>query len=130
MENKIELPKRVKKTTCEDCGIILTETNRYPSCIKHYQYCCKKCWNQRFYFAVRKGRYGLNKADIKIMLDKQNEECAICYSKLTMSFCVDHNHKTNKVRGLLCTNCNTGLGMFKDSINLLKNAREYMRKHK
>ena len=39
---------------------------------------------------------------------------------------VDHNHETNTIRGLLCSNCNTGLGMFSDNPELLIAAAEYL----
>lgn len=42
--------------------------------------------------------------------------------------CVDHDHETLEVRGLLCRNCNTGLGMFGDSDEKIQKAIEYMRK--
>ena len=39
---------------------------------------------------------------------------------------IDHNHKTNKIRGILCGNCNMGLGHFKDNLDVLKNAIKYL----
>jgi hypothetical protein len=57
--------------------------------------------------------------------------CAICGSEETNNIktnkmYVDHCHETGKVRGLLCNGCNSGLGHFKDSINNLKLAIEYL----
>jgi hypothetical protein len=40
---------------------------------------------------------------------------------------VDHCHNTGKIRGILCTKCNTGLGSFKDNIELLMNAIKYLK---
>ena len=42
---------------------------------------------------------------------------------------VDHNHVTGQIRGLLCTNCNLGIGNFKDKTELLKNAIKYLEKY-
>lgn len=68
-----------------------------------------------------------------VLLAKQNGVCAICgqpevnknqYGKKALA--VDHDHKTNKVRGLLCQACNSGLGMFKDDPTRLAKAIEYL----
>ena len=64
------------------------------------------------------------------MLVAQDGGCAICKVKDNGTyeyFSVDHCHKTLKVRGLLCTNCNNGLGRFKDRIDLLDAAIKYLR---
>lgn len=63
------------------------------------------------------------------MLVEQNNSCAICgieATELRRELNVDHNHETNKIRGLLCHHCNIGLGNFKDSTNLLSIAIEYL----
>jgi hypothetical protein len=55
--------------------------------------------------------------------------CAICGAtkcKSGKKLAVDHDHKTKRIRGLLCANCNNGIGRFKDSIELLKRAIEYL----
>src|SRR5438445_9223572 len=56
------------------------------------------------------------------LFEKQNEQCAICKETLptinpanTSNVAIDHNHETNKVRGLLCGFCNRGLGNFRDN---------------
>lgn len=74
--------------------------------------------------------------DVEQMLQAQNNQCAICgtpYKKVIdkkgrekMNFHIDHDHKTEKVRGILCHNCNVGIGHLKDDINLLNNAIEYL----
>lgn len=66
---------------------------------------------------------------------KQNRLCAICGNPETRIIrgksilSVDHNHKTGKVRALLCNNCNQGIGKLKDNIDILKLAIEYLEKH-
>ena len=67
------------------------------------------------------------------ILENQNGVCAICGREETMEYsngrikqlAVDHDHKTGKVRGLLCNSCNRGLGLFMDSSLYLKNAINY-----
>ena len=79
-------------------------------------------------------RYGLTNADYDAMLLTQGGRCAICGStdvarKNHDKFCVDHDHATGKIRSLLCTNCNVGIGSFKDDPNLLQQALDYLRRH-
>lgn len=76
----------------------------------------------------RKREYGVSREDYDHMLVEQNNKCAICFSPVGYEAAVDHNHETDKVRGLLCRNCNVGLGMFKDNIEFLKNAIAYLTK--
>lgn len=52
--------------------------------------------------------------------------CAICQKKCIKALAIDHCHKTNNVRGLLCMKCNTALGSFNDDVILLKRAIEYI----
>lgn len=65
------------------------------------------------------------------MLIAQCGQCAICNRPMTGPDepCVDHDHQTNKVRALLCAACNKALGGFRDSIELLEKAIQYLREH-
>lgn len=75
--------------------------------------------------------YGITEEDYNKMFEEQDGCCAICkrhQSEFTKSLFIDHCHKTNKVRGLLCHNCNIGLGSFKDNIELMKNGINYLNK--
>lgn len=77
--------------------------------------------------------FGISRVDFLEMLAIQNNRCAICgYSsdKHGKYFpVVDHCHTTGKVRGLLCMNCNQGLGKFKDSYNNLLGAAMYLQRN-
>tara|TARA_R110001632_G_scaffold70241_1_gene163687 strand:+ start:4076 stop:4459 length:384 start_codon:yes stop_codon:yes gene_type:complete len=57
------------------------------------------------------------------------KECGICNRDIlnNKSKCIDHCHTTGKVRGILCTQCNTGLGMFKDNKEFLTNAIKWIK---
>ena len=68
--------------------------------------------------------YNLSHEDWLKMWEAQNGKCAICGKIFTKpsDACVDHNHETDEVRGLLCNKCNVGIGFFKENIVLLKNA--------
>lgn len=63
------------------------------------------------------------------LLVAQDNACAICKvsaTELRQELSVDHNHDTDAVRGLLCSACNTGLGLFKDDTAFLSAAIDYL----
>jgi hypothetical protein len=73
--------------------------------------------------------YGLTVAEYDEMFRKQNGVCAICKSgNKGRRLCVDHDHKTGRVRGLLCNPCNWALGHMRDDTSLLEKAIEYLKK--
>lgn len=74
-------------------------------------------------------RYKLTEEDTLKLLENQGFKCAICEEKLDMigrKTHIDHDHITGKIRGVLCSKCNLGLGYFKDSIEFLKSAVVYL----
>ena len=80
-----------------------------------------------------KRKHGITLADFFDLMDAQNNKCSIC----SVSFeeigrkrtHLDHCHKTEKIRGVLCNNCNQALGLLKDDVNTLKSAIAYLEKH-
>ena len=73
----------------------------------------------------------ISKAEYEALLQAQDNACAICLrsvKEINRTLDVDHDHATNKVRGLLCSKCNLGLGYFKDNINNLDSAKSYLTK--
>lgn len=76
-----------------------------------------------------KTNHGLTLEDFEAMLLNQNGCCALCGTDVPgpLSWNVDHNHNTGKVRGLLCQPCNVGLGNFKEDPELLYRAVNYLR---
>lgn len=79
-----------------------------------------------------KHNYGINLREYEDMLKLRNFECDICKAKHSdgKPLRVDHCHTTGIIRGLLCTQCNFGLGHFRDDTNLLAKATEYLNKPK
>lgn len=78
-----------------------------------------------------KRMFGMSLEEYDNKAKQQNNVCAICgdVCKSGKRLAVDHNHKTGKIRDLLCGNCNGGLGKFQDNPELLIKAAEYLRKH-
>lgn len=81
--------------------------------------------------AQRLNQYGLTPDTFLAMMESQNHKCAICghsdkSQKKTFPM-IDHCHETGKVRGILCSSCNMGIGKFKDNIELLEAAIKYLK---
>jgi hypothetical protein len=74
-------------------------------------------------------RYGITPEDWDRMYDAQLGRCPICLITLAevKKVCVDHDHETGAVRGILCFQCNLGIGSLKDNIDALERAAEYLR---
>lgn len=115
--------------------------HRCKSCAKHFTQEATKVWrkaNEKSHrLSIRKTKaklkYGLNLDEINKLLEAQNNCCAICKKELSFSAVdksdkphIDHCHITGIVRGILCLQCNTGIGMFGDSSNLLSEAKSYL----
>lgn len=95
---------------------------------KHYQE-NKEAYKKRAIKSQNIRRYGVTPEDWEQMFETQGGRCKICkkhQSELSRVFHIDHCHSTGKVRGLLCMNCNTGLGNFKDNPVLLSSALNYL----
>lgn len=91
-----------------------SEKKRYED-VRYYQYITKT--------------YGISKERLLEMRDEQNDCCAICgesQDNLTRRLSVDHCHKTNKVRGLLCDKCNRGIGGMEDNVEILASSISYL----
>lgn len=98
---------------------------------------CKPCRYEDMRPNLRKGNlaraYGISLEEYDELLKSQSGVCAICgepewvtqYGKLRM-LCVDHDHLSGKVRGLLCSNCNRAIGLLNDDVDTLKKAIHYL----
>jgi hypothetical protein len=130
-----ELPEGFGR--CADCGELKPRSDfpRNKSESSGYAPYCKPCHTAkgvasktRTHGSTRdyhlKRRYGLNSAEVAAMLAAQQGVCAICLTPNPEH--VDHDHKTGKVRAILCFNCNGGLGQFKDRPELLRRGADYL----
>ena len=80
--------------------------------------------------AMLKYQYGITLNDYNKMFEQQKGKCAICkrhQNNLTRTLCVDHDHKTNQVRALLCVTCNTDVSVVEDR---LKEMLNYLNKYR
>lgn len=76
-------------------------------------------------------KYGITLGEYNVLDESQNGLCAICRNPQNnkKNLSVDHNHKTGKVRGLLCHKCNVGLGMANDNVEVLESMISYLKNH-
>lgn len=83
------------------------------------------------YNRLLKHRYNITLNEVINMKSKQKNKCSICKNnfKNTKGMHIDHCHTFGKVRSLLCSTCNQGLGSFRDDIKLLKLAINYLNKY-
>ncbi len=121
--NKRGINSTVLQSMCKECAAFIRK-ERYLS--------NKDKEKNRSYSNRIKRVYGITEFDYDKMLTNQNGKCAICGSiKIgrgkTNKFCIDHNHKTGNVRGLLCHNCNVLLGKLSDNIELCQNIIKYLK---
>ena len=137
---------------CRQCFSLLNYTNFYPDTKSYsgFSYWCKECTNKnaRKNHSLKratdptfkekrrdqliKRNHGISLQKYLEKLAQQNHLCAICRVKLPTqgrATHLDHDHKTGKLRDFLCTNCNRGLGHFKDSPELLRSAAKYLDTH-
>jgi hypothetical protein len=122
----------LKSSACKVCGhtFTYTTTGGKPRlfCDDHRGYSSAEY--RRHYHL--KTNYGISQSDYQRLFDLQDGQCAICGTtdpKHYGMFNVDHDHETGKVRGLLCAQCNQGLGKFRDNIHFLEQAVLYLSKH-
>ena len=78
-------------------------------------------------------RYGITSEECLELYEKHNKKCAICSRQLWFDaenrndkVCIDHCHKTNEIRGILCNTCNCALGFMQDDITKLQKAIDYL----
>lgn len=68
--------------------------------------------------------YKITSGEYQCLFDKQGGKCAIC--KRVRSLVVDHCHKTGKIRGLLCSSCNSAIGLLDENVGFLNSAIDYL----
>ena len=109
------------------------------NCSKNYDKERYQNNSERFKEEYLRRKYNLSRGDYEEIYKSQKGVCDICkkiilsifdekYDRHKNGAFVDHNHETGKIRGLLCNDCNNGLGRFYDLPDILKNAIIYLEK--
>lgn len=126
-----------RRLPCHGCGAEIPKARK-----SHAMYCSRECMarhvrarnydTERARDYNRKYHYGLSSEEFTEILTAQDGKCAICgttdWPGRHNKPHVDHCHETGLVRGVLCTNCNSGLGQFRDRTDLLEAAIAYLRR--
>ena len=106
--------KSGRMTYCKPCHNKITRDN----VVKHHG-STRQFWLER--------RYNVDSVQVEWLKLQQGGVCAICQKNEPVH--VDHDHVTGLVRGILCFNCNRGLGKLGDDVELLREALGYLEKH-
>jgi hypothetical protein len=115
-------PGRIPNKHCSGCGIEIEPSKRHPGK-------CRPCYLESAkYFQARtyhQRLYGISRAEFEDLLLSQEGKCKICQRKMNRPH-TDHDHISGRVRGLLCSTCNSGLGCFGDIPEFLRRAADYL----
>lgn len=130
-----------KKVNCHYCSKICFSKSQVPKCFN----CKVKLNKEKSKFKTRKEysrnwsllkKYNISLEEFDALWIVFKGKCCICEKELKLpepkqgqsldTVCVDHDHNTGNLRGLLCSGCNKGLGLFKDSAILLQKAKDYL----
>lgn len=144
--SKLVLPEDhpyIKGRTCTTCGEFKSAENyRLERDVRSFKGVsmrskCRACNEHRNWKKFIVKSYGITHEEYYQMLDEQNGVCKICGSEdnnnercSSGKLFIDHCHTTGKVRGLLCSKCNHGLGQFNDDTDRLQKAIDYLNQFK
>lgn len=125
-------PRSSQPKRCPGCGL-LKPSEAYATGVRMtdgLQCRCRACQKDartpERVLAKRLQRYGIGVGQYRELVLAQEGRCALCAQPLGARHEVDHCHSTGRVRGILCTGCNTGLGRFGDDPDRLREAARYL----
>lgn len=138
LENILLFEKGLRKCgTCNQVkSIAYFGINKYTS--HGINTTCKTCRRVRNRLIKLKLYYNITADQLQDLFNLQEGLCAICHSKISLfarktnnltipQAVIDHCHETDKIRGLLCNNCNRAIGLFQDNIQILISAAKYLK---
>ena len=117
---------------CKDCRSAQARKrylqNPGKVCLKTTEWWRKN--SEKALVKTRQRKYGLSLEEFQLLSKLQNDSCPGCLRCLTaVKVCVDHDHVTGKVRGLLCNECNLALGWARDNLETLLRLGVYLEAH-
>lgn len=122
---------------CNECNKLKRRTDFYTNQrrVDGKRTKCKECTLAQSRGNMLSKKYRLTQESYDERLKLQNYKCAICdlhylrniKNNRVIALAVDHDHKTGKVRGLLCNNCNRGIGLLGDSVSSMDRALRYLK---
>ena len=137
-KDKSEMKKESRNTKlgytnmCKDCMVDYAKSYRQDNKDKIKEKKDNYYRSEKGQEVARRGnlkKFGLDFDGYDALLKQQDYRCAVCgieESKLKKKLCIDHNHTTGNVRGLLCPNCNMALGLLKDNKDNISNLLNYL----
>jgi hypothetical protein len=114
-------PSENGKTRCSECAAKQAERTRKFLALPHNKH-KPRMWHLRM-------KYGITPEQWDALFASQGKACAVCLSSSERTWHTDHNHNTNKVRGILCGKCNAALGMLQDDPAIIERALSYVIQH-
>ena len=119
---------------CPDCDRVLARSEFHQRGNGEPNTYCKVCanlrarvWHERYGLPRRLREHNLSRDAYEAFLKEQDERCAICRKPIAdIRLCIDHDHETGRVRGLLCRSCNLAIGNAYDDPAILRAAAEYL----
>ncbi len=126
----------LERKVCKNCNVAkdINEFRRFVKNQKTYpRPFCKECSKAEWFKQDLWKHYRIRLSEYEALYKAQGGNCACCgihESTFKRNLHVDHDHETGIVRGLLCTQCNPGIGYFKHSIERLEMAIGYLNKFK
>ncbi|MFE4966081.1 endonuclease VII domain-containing protein [Streptomyces sp. NPDC056660] len=124
VREKVDVPEGHK--LCRTCGVVKphTEWHRNATASDGLSTSCKACRATKSRADHLKRNYGLTEAERDALVVAQYGLCAICLTAPPIH--VDHCHKTGRVRGVLCFNCNSAIGKLRDDPDAARRAAAYL----
>lgn len=121
---------------CKECRRKYKRTDSYKRQARNSKTAARYARYEQYRLAEMKRemrKYGITVEIYNALLLEQNNSCATCLraaKEFTKRLAVDHCHTTGKVRGLLCSQCNTALGKYRDDIETMERAITYLKRHR